>query len=151
MINLEKQRSKLETAKQKLKERQKLVRDKEKRSSQYRLNNLGKLLVKAKISHLDPDVLLGALFEVSEKAKDEKKIEHWKNISQMHQEQKNKGNAIIISFNVPPEVKIREKLKELNFKWNSFRGEYYGFGDKNAVSELLKNHECKIETFNEPG
>lgn len=145
MPSLEKQKSKLEDNKRKLKEREKMLKEKEKKSSKNTLSNLGRLLIKTQISHLDSEALIGALLAISEMAKDEKNISLWKEKAQKHKANDKTGNAITISFKNPPDFEVREKLKELNFKWNSFRGEYYGFSKKDEVSDLLKNHECKIE------
>lgn len=147
MPSLEKQKSKLEDSKRKLREKEKMLKEKEKRSSQNTLSNLGRLIVKAQISHMDSEALIGALLEISEMAKDDKNISSWKEKAQKHKANDKTGKAITISFKKQPEAEIREKLKELNFKWHAFRKEYYGFCEKDAVSDLLKNHECKIETI----
>lgn len=148
MINLEKQKSKLEDTKRKIKQREKMLKEKEKMASQNVLIDLGKLFVKAQISHLDHDSLLGALIEISEKSKDEKNLLSWKEKSKQQIEndlKTNQGNPITIKFENPPAKEIKEQLRNMDFKWNRFRGEYYGFGEKTGLSNLLENQKCKIE------
>ena len=145
MANLEQQKSKLEETKRKLKEKENMRRGKERIQTQNALSNLGQLFVRTKLSHLDQEILLGALLEISEKSKDEKVLENWRKKSQQHSATTIKGNPITISFKNPPAFEIKEQLKSMNFKWHSFRGEYYGHGDKSIMEKLLANHDCKIE------
>lgn len=145
MPNLEKQKARLEDTKRRIKQKEKMIKEKEKMSAQNTLSSLGQLFVKANLAHLDPEILIGALLEIAEKTKDEKILATWKEKSQHHFKDTKKGSAISISFKTPPDFEIKEKLKEMNFKWNAFRGEYYGFGEKSALSDLLENIEHKIE------
>lgn len=143
--DFEKQKARLENTKKRVKQREKMIKEKERMSAQNTLSNLGHLFVKTKLAHLDPEILIGALLEIAEKSKDEKLLSAWREKSQQHFQDKNKGNAISISFPNPPAFEIKEKLKEMNFKWNAFRGEYYGFGEKSALSNFLENIDHKIE------
>lgn len=154
MASLEKQKLKLETTKQKLRQREKILKEKEKMASKSALSTLGKLIVKGRVSHLDHEALIGALLEISEKSKDEKNLIAWRKKSQQHtidvlqkDEISLKRSATTISFENQPTSEIRKKLKELNFKWNSFRSEYYGFGNQDELADLLVDHKCKIETI----
>jgi hypothetical protein len=153
MDRLEKMKSRLEDSKQKLKEREKVLKEKEKRASKNTLSTLGKLVVKGRASHLDHEALIGALLEIAEKSKDENTLIAWREKSKQHAIDMVKkgisidGSAITISFENPPTAETRKKLKELNFKWNAFRSEYYGFGDKNELTSWLEDQQCKIETI----
>ena len=53
--------------------------------------------------------------------------------------------ALILSFEIHPPEETRNTLKELKFKWNNFRREYYGYGDKEKISELLKASQVSIQ------
>ncbi len=150
MLNIEKQKSRIENSKGKLKEKEKLLKEKEKKEFRNRINALGELFVKTQTSHLDHELLLGALLEIAEKSKIEKNLTEWREKFEENERSQRltiskKGNAITISFKLSPDPIVKKKLKELNFKWNSFRCEYYGFGEKTVLNELLKNCECSIE------
>ena len=119
------------------------------------VNSLGQLFVKTKTSHLDHEVLFGALLEIAERAQNEHALNSWRVKFEEYAEINKKsyvtanGSRMTISFksqtSLAPEIK--EKLKEMKFKWNEFRGEYYGFGDREALRNLLAGHECNIETI----
>lgn len=151
MENFEKQILKLESKKQKLKEKEKILKNREKVVSNKMLNTLGKFVVKAQLSSLDNEALLGALLEISDKSKDDKNLILWRERSQretMHEINRNlapEENAIIISFQASPSNDVKERLKKLKFKWNSFRSEYHGFGSKEQIENLFENVECTIE------
>ncbi len=41
-------------------------------------------------------------------------------------------------------VDFKKKMKELKFKWNLFRKEFYGFGDIEDIKNQMKPFDCKI-------
>lgn len=142
-------RKKLSLAEKKdiLRKKEKLLSAREKLSTQNQMINIGKLASKAKINHLDDHTLFGAFLEISKHLSDDSKLTAWK----MHSENKNKekesGKPLTISFKLTPDKEVKDLLKLNKFKWNSFRREYYGFGDKAELSKLFKNIECKIEVI----
>lgn len=147
MNKIETEKKKLEAEKQRLKEKEKRILEKAKRAKTKSLAQIGKLAYQAKISHLDQDVLLGAFLIVSELAKDESYIQKWKRKAEeakagLKQEDQ---TPLTIAFDTPPPNEIKSELKELKFKWNSFRGEYYGYGDLESVKKLLDGLKSKIE------
>jgi hypothetical protein len=148
MVNFAKQKASLESQKRKIKDKEKMLREQEKRISE---KNLVSVLMKSKIAHLDQEALMGALLEISEKANDTNILEKWREKSSQHNTsdpQKITENPITISFKSHPPIDVRNMLKDMKFKWNSFRGEYYGFWKKNIVKDKFKNYECTIEEIN---
>lgn len=133
----------LEEKKRDLKEKERVLREKEREYSQKKLIGLGKIAMRAGLSDIDPEVLFGAFLEVIERSKDPSVIAEWKIRSQKNSEGVS-GNRIAVSFKNPPPIEEKNKLKDLNFRWNKFREEFYGFGDINQLSVLLKNVECDI-------
>ncbi len=75
-----------------------------------------------------------------------KNLSLWKEKSQQNKDNEKKKNGITISFESPPPLEIKEQLKNLNLKWNAFRGEYYGFCEKNTLN-FLNDFKCKIENI----
>lgn len=148
MEKLEKQKLLLESSKEKIKQKEKMLKEKEKMSARATLSSLGQLFVKTKTSHLDPEILLGALLEIAERSNEKEILDGWMKRAQNYTELSSKnsrGTPLAISFKSHPDVDIRTKLKELKFKWNGFRGEFYGFGDKTILQNLLQESACSIE------
>lgn len=146
---IEKQRikiEKIENSKQKLKEKEKALQEQKKIQSRKTLHSLGKLIFEAGIANLDEKALVGALLEISEKSKDESNIKNWQKYYEESKTAKNKyKNAFAISFKSPPDTETKEKLKEIDFKWNKFRMEFYGFAEEENLKKLFINQECQIE------
>lgn len=95
---------------------------------------------------MDREILLGAFLDIASQSSEKSKIEYWKNLAEnFKKEQKNERSALIIVFQKPPSEDIKEALKNMKFRWNKFRGEYYGYGDKKILSDLLKNAQAKID------
>ncbi len=144
MAGLDKMKESLSVKKQKLKEKEQIIKAQEKRSRQKRLSELGGLAYKAEIDKLDENILLGAFLEIAERSSDQKSIKTW--LEKSKQIAMNKqSNRLLISFKNPPSFEIKDKLKQLNFRWNSFRGEYYGYGEENMIAEILNGLDFTIE------
>lgn len=148
-VDLSEEIDKIKLEKEKLKIKEKILREKEKRKQAKRLERLAKLIAKANIDNLDENVLFGAFLEVSENAKNQDKVESWKIKCQSFQGFINESSspAISVSFSQNPHKEEKEKLKNLGFRWNSFRKEFYGYAKKQEIENLLPNSKIKIETL----
>lgn len=140
------QKKTLEEKKRDLEEKKKNLMNRERLSSQRKLLDVGKLALKAKITHIDADLLFGAFIEISANERNSEHLTKWRENSKKMQKEIN-GVRIAISFKQPPSLEVKNHLKQLNFRWNRFRGEYYGFGEKSIVSDSLNGVECKIEVI----
>jgi hypothetical protein len=147
MVDVLKKKKTIEERRLELKEKEKALMERERIYSKKLMVEIGKIAIKSNISHLDKDHLFGAFLDISEKAKNPKNLAQWKEISSKANEEEEKGKQIIISFKTSPTSEVKALLKNNKFKWNTFRGEYYGFGDKGTIENLFKNHECKIEVI----
>lgn len=130
-------------------EKAKRLKEIEMRSINKQLLEIGRLAMAAKIDKLDKESLLGAFLEIAEKSQSgSASLDLWKKKSQALKTQTSDrvGQALVISFETSPPIEIKAVLKEHKFKWNDFRGEYYGFGDKTKISNLLKSCKCAIES-----
>jgi hypothetical protein len=148
MESLEKKFAVIEEKKKKLKAQEKAIKMKEKRAIRMKSSDFGNLIIKAGISHISKEALFGALLEISEKINNAKNISEWEEKSKRNQKESQQKQQITISFKSPPNKEAKEILKQNGFKWNKFRGEYYGFGLKENLSEMLKGHECILESLN---
>ena len=135
---------------QKIEERKKRIRELEIRAKKLgrkkRLVEFQSLANKAGLLDLDLDstALFGALLEISESSKDLKTLNRWKERGAIKTEDK---IPVAISFKTSPSQEIKDSLKDLKFRWNSFRREYYGSGDISVLKSLLKNVEHEVITI----
>ena len=137
----------LEEKKRKIRKREIAIKEMEKKRKDKSMVAIGKLAYQAGIADLDGDVLLGAFLEIALLRTDEairnKWLEKTKNLS----DGKVGVSSLSISFSKSPDKEVREKLKEMKFKWNDFRGEYYGYGNKEEMRNLLHGVKCSIEVL----
>ncbi|MFI5343902.1 MAG: hypothetical protein ACHQUC_06750 [Chlamydiales bacterium] len=127
-----------------LKEKMLVMKEKKKRVKQF--SEIGKLAFDSNIDQLEHEILLGAFLEIASQVTEKSKIDHWRNLARkFSKDHENERSALIILFQNPPSEEIKESLKEMKFRWNKFRGEYYGYGDKKVLSDLLKSAQAKIE------
>ncbi len=146
---------KLSEKKRKLDEQKKKLNDLEFRErlkkKKQNLVILRKLLDKTNLMDTfsnNHQALEGAFIELSELAKDNKNVTRWINLAESSSlKSASSFLALAISFKNHPSNEVREKLKALKFKWNGFRKEYYGFGDKKEIEKLLSDTEAKIESL----
>lgn len=149
MDSVLKSKKSLEEKRVELQNKAKLLKEQERRSNEKMMKEIGRIALSAQIEHLDKDVLLGAFLEIADKYKDNTaQKELWKQKSlQFYNNKKNinSGQPLVITFKNLPSIDVKETLKVNKFKWNSFRGEYYGYGDVELMKKLLNNIQCKIE------
>lgn len=147
-LELQEKKKKLDNQKKKLLLKEKILRDKEKKKEVLKLQEIGRLAKLANITHLNEQVLFGAFIEIAKKTSDQNQIVLWKKIaSDVPQGNQNNENTKIyaISFKEDPSLEIKESLKNMNFKWNKFRKEFYGSANLETLKVLLKSTEQKID------
>jgi hypothetical protein len=144
---LERQKARLQSQEQKLKltERKKRTR---------RLIELGGLIVKAELEELNNNTLLGALLSLkSSISKNETLINEWteqgaKTFEALDQNQTIGADKTpaVITFKSEPQRELKSQLRDLNFKWNPFRKEWYGYGNLHELKSLIKPANGTIES-----
>jgi len=147
MSAIKDEKQKIEMKKKKLLLKEKLLKEKEKQAQARRLTEIGKLARKAQIDHLDEESLLGAFLDIAERHQEQKDLENWKQKAKAFLENTTEGaqDALIISFSSNPTPEIKSLFRELNFKWNSFRKEFYGYGHRRSIEETLSGSDFQIE------
>lgn len=149
---LETIREKIQLKKEKLKKQEMQIRHKErmlknheKKSQEKKMFELGNLAVQAQIDIIEPKALLGAFIEIAEKSHDKKTLQSWIEKSELHKKTNGTMQKILISFQKVPSQEIKNQLKQMNFRWNSFRGEYYGYAFKEELENLLTGLDYSLE------
>ena len=144
-------KKKLDEEKQKLKEKlsakELRLKEKEKKHLFNKLIEIGKIAAKSNIDDIEKMTLLGAFLEINQKKDEQLVLENWRKKAEeflKHSDQ-NDTVSLSIKFSSHPDKIILDKLKELKFKWNRFRKEFYGFGNKVEITQLFVETDCIIE------
>jgi hypothetical protein len=139
-MSIEKQAGLLEAKKQLLKQKERMIKEKERRLRTKNFEEIGRIAFDAKISGLDRETLFGAFLEIAKKSANEKHLKEWKSHADSFYKvrEREAKTPLSISFEKSPAVEIKNELKTRKFKWNSFRGEYYGYGNREELTSLLK-------------
>lgn len=132
--------------KSRLNQKEKILKDKERKHRTRKLIELGGLISKAELEHLNEATLLGALLEIKEKLSNES-INSWtlKGEKALQNDREINFQPLIISFETEPTLDIKNMLRENRFRWNAFRKEWYGHGKKDQMDQLLKNQRVTVE------
>lgn len=144
--------SELETIEEKkklLKRKEKEIKEKERKKQMKSYEKIGRFAKKASLPDIDDEALLGAFIELSENSKKEENLKKWRALTQNLKDKSDKenGTPLVIKFTKHPEKEIRDDLKEQGFKWNSFRGEFYGFGSLETARNNYKELGAQIEVI----
>lgn len=137
----------IEEKKKILRKKEKEIREREKKQQIKSFEKIGRIAIKASLPDLDDDALLGAFFELSEKSKQEENLIKWREMANSinTKNDKENGTPLVIKFSKHPEKEVRDNLKNQGFKWNSFRGEFYGFGSFDFVKNTYEKMGAQIE------
>lgn len=137
---------KLEEAKQKIILQEKLIKEIERKKRARNFSEVGRIAFKADIDEIDKDAMFGAFLEISEKLKSGNSLENWKEKAKLflesNDQKKQVGYSVIFSKDLSVEVK--QIMKNLGFKWNRIRKEFYGYSDLKTLQFELKNSDAKI-------
>lgn len=144
---LEKKKLKLDEEKKKLLLRSQLLQEQEKKKRSKRFQEIGRLAYKASIDHLDAETLLGVFLDIADNSQQTDFLQKWKSRAQAFLKARSEENAtpIAIKFKSDVNKEMAQKLKELNFRWNRFRKEYYGYGNKSQLTQILGEANCHIQ------
>jgi hypothetical protein len=144
-------KEKIAKQKAKLELREKLIKQKERKEKTKELIQLGSLVCEAGLEHLSPTALLGAFIEAKEKSSNESTIKKWELASEKLRKFKTDTELtpLIISFSSTITIEAKDQLKNLSFKWNPFRKEWYGYGNKTEFEKLFESYKIQIEVISE--
>ena len=144
---LEEEKKKIEQQKKRVQLKEKLLKQKESQQKSRRISEIIEVAFKTQIHQLDDMVLLGAFLEIADKIHDEGTLNAWRKAGELHKhEQIEKADIhLAISFNTDPGKELRDQLKQLKFRWNSFRHEFHGYGIQEELEHLLQGTDHSIE------
>lgn len=138
--------------KEKLIKKEKLLKEKERKLRTRKLIHLGSLFEKAELDHFDSMQLFGALLEIKPMLSDDATLTHIAKKGKEAFDQKHKDthlSPLAVSFENPPPKSLLLRLKQLGFKWNRFRNEWYGTADQQSLAKELEKASPKIEVLND--
>ncbi len=142
MTSLSHQKEKLERQKAKLQSQEQKLKLIERKKRTRRLIELGGLIVKAELDSFNNNTLLGALMSLKSSLQtNESLIEEWTSIGaaafEALSQPMDDTSPLVITFKTEPPRELKSQLRDLNFKWNPFRKEWYGYGDIKSLSTLV--------------
>lgn len=149
MVDIDQEKLKIEIQKKKLLVKEKIIKEREKQKLTKRFTEVGRIANQANIHDLDKEILLGAFVEISTRYQDKDALSKWKVLAKEHQKKfdNRESTPLTISFKNQPSQEIKAKLKNFKFKWNRFRNEFQGYGNKSALEEELKGSEFLIHVI----
>lgn len=156
LTSLSHQKEKLERLKAKLQSQEQKLKLTERKKRTRRLIELGGLIVKAELEELNNNTLLGALLSLKASiSNNESLIHQWTEQGarafELQKLSDGVGNSpdlipLIITFKAEPPRELKSKLRDLNFKWNPFRKEWYGYGNLHELKSIIKSANGTVES-----
>ena len=153
---LEKKQILLEQRKNRLLIEETKLKEKQRRLRTRNLIEYGGLIAKAKLDHLSKTTLFGALLTLKTKLEQTNASNHnntntdtiisnWATLGKEYLEKEQQQTTpVILSFIEKPPLNIRQEIRKLNLKFNSFRNEWYGnILDLNSLKSLLQNNNLQ--------
>lgn len=136
----------IEAEKEKIKKKQRILKEKEKKMREKSFLEIGRLSYEADIYSIDQKALLGAFLEINEKSKNEETKRDWRLVAEKWLDLKTQEarTPLSISIKENTDARLKSELKKMKFKWNNFRGEYYGYGSKEEIENLLKKFQSNF-------
>jgi hypothetical protein len=132
----------IEQKKNRLKEQEAKLKMEERKARNRRIFELGGLVAKAKLDHLNADQLYGALLSIAEETNKVEVLSHWaqKGGDAFSSDKASQGTPISVTFPDKPSMEIRQQLRALGLKWNSLKEVWQGIGDVEKVREVVERN-----------
>ena len=143
--DLVKKLEKLAIDKSRIEQKQALLRKKKEKKEVGKLIEIGKLALQAGILSLDRETLLGAFLDIASRTTDEKTLSNWKKSGE--KALLSNKQDLIISFAEVTSNEINNLMTSHSFRWNRFRKEWYGKGEKEMLEKILEGKNAKIEVI----
>ena len=151
---LERQQHKLQQHEARLQLRSQKLKTLERKQRTRRLIELGGLVVKAQLEDFNNNTLLGALISLKQHiSNDYNIVNEWTEMGAKAFEERKATDgtgstekiALILTFESEPPRELKSQLRDLNFKWNPFRKEWYGYGVSSELEPLIHPHGGSCE------
>lgn len=114
------------------------------------LIEMGGIVVKAEMDHLDSDVLLGALIYAKEQMNlhPTLKAAYAKLGDIAFNRDKRGKKKVILKFKEEPDVSIRQNIRKIGMKWNFKAKEWHGdIDDVGKLKETVQGLDCNMKTL----
>lgn len=152
MTTIEEQKQRLEQKKARMVLEEAKLKIKEDKMRTKSLIEKGGLITKADLDYLPNNALYGGLLFLKKQIEaDENIISKWivEGNKQLNKEKKN-TTAVILKFPEEPAKAIRDTIRKLGMRFNSFRKEWYGrVSDIGTLKSNIKNVEHDITIIEE--
>lgn len=144
------QKIKVGASKDKPSKDQLLASIKDRKIRTRRLIELGGIVVKAKMDHLDADLLLGALIYAKEQLSDIPNLDqaYAKLGAIAFKKAKGLRDKVVVRFKDKPDTSIRQKIRSLGLKWDYKAQEWHGYiSDMDQLKEALQGFSYTIQVL----
>jgi hypothetical protein len=131
--------------KEKLEQKERLLKLKNRKAQIRRWIEIGNISSKFDLDKLDDLALQGAFAEIQEKSKHSPTLENWRQQAKSLQDVDQ--SKLLIIFTDEPSENLKKSLKEKQFRWNSWRKEWYGYGKKEEIETLVREHGGRVEVI----
>lgn len=114
------------------------------------LIEMGGLIVKAQLDHLDSNVLLGALIYAKEELDMKPQLrEAYAKLGNLAFNRDKRGaTKVILRFEEQPEGEVRKKIRELGMKWHFQAKEWHGHvKDVKDLRDIVRGMKCNMKTL----
>jgi hypothetical protein len=154
VTSLSHQKERLERQKARLQSQEQKLKTLERKQRTRRLIELGGLIVKAELEELNNNTLLGALLSLKQDMmRNEAILSEWTEQGAIAFEALDQNQStgtdktpVVITFNSEPPRELKCSLRDLNFKWNPFRKEWYGYGNIHELRSFIKSAHGTVES-----
>jgi hypothetical protein len=148
MLSIEKKEKKLIEKKLDILRKEKELAKKKKEAENRLIFEVGRLCKKAGLINLDRNCLMGSFLYIKEKLNDSRfKDEVMEKFNEYNSKNEKTYPVIVEIKEDCTETKVR--LKNLNFKYNKFRNEWYGYGEKNNIEKYLDTNKVNLLVLDE--
>lgn len=136
-------KDKLAQQKAEIEQREKLLRQKERAVKTRRHIEVGVIAAKFGIDELDNETLMGAFADIKEQSSNTEIRNAWK--QKGIELSVNRNSPLLVSFAKNPPDEIKAALKEKRFHWNRFCNVWQGYGVREELESLIKDHAGKVD------
>ena len=148
---LSQKKQKLDQLKERVKQQEAILKLQERKVRTRRLIELGGLIAKAQLDHLETKTLYGALLDICQHLNinpaTQERWAHQGGAAFAHEAPKT--TAVMVRFEEKPTPETRTRLRALGLKWNALRQEWQGRVLLSQLQETLAHHPAVIEEVKE--
>ena len=146
MDKLDEAKQRIALRKTRLERDSKRVKELEQKARLRKKIEFGAMVETVGLLDFDPTVFLGALMEIKNGSSDNQRVKIWQELGAKTSENSDKTDKkpVIVVPKAEISKDIREQLRALKLRWNSFRNEWEGYAIPDEIRSLLKDSQAEV-------